>query len=625
MAENISISYSFQTGIGKPSATPPAAELIAFTSCELIDLGSGGTMLLSRDNGKQMIVTPEVAMALTYCTTFRTLQEHAHTLTETVPQLRGQVADVTKVLNMVNDAGLMLEAKTVCNRLNKKSEAAIPLPATRIFIITCDRPAAVQRLLDSMLQSTKLSIHDELVLVDDSRNPLNGEKNREAVAQFNLTSSKNMRYVGAEMQQHLLQQLVEALPEHASAIRFLIDRERWATFKSYGLARTVCLLLSTGYRCIVLDDDVLCQSVKPPSLSHGLSFGGGSNRELACFASEQELLQNAVYNDTDPLAGHASCLGMPLGQAIQQLTPDDIDQTFLRDSNAAMLNTLRETSPVLITQCGSWGDPGTQGSNWLTQLDKESLRGMLVKHGGLQGALNKRHYWLGRKCPNISKMAVMSQATGLDNSKLLPPYFPILRGEDYLFASMALFVHPDAAVVDYNWSVPHLPIDQREHAGSGGLMAAQPGVGLLARYIADRTDYDSGLNPTIRLEQLALILRELGECRQERLMTTARTELAVERASQLRQLGDMLQTTADLNSPEWAAFLQQGMERISGAQQQPAKLTDSTPEEITEDTILLRTQAVLTEFSGAVTAWPKIRDAATGIAKQIFSSDYAAP
>jgi hypothetical protein len=45
MADDVNISYSFQTG---PAATPAPAlnpadnELIAFTNCERVDLGSGG-------------------------------------------------------------------------------------------------------------------------------------------------------------------------------------------------------------------------------------------------------------------------------------------------------------------------------------------------------------------------------------------------------------------------------------------------------------------------------------------------------------------------------------------------------------------------------------------------------
>jgi hypothetical protein len=454
MADEVNISYSFQTGpapILTPSEKPADNALIAFTNCERVDLGNGGVLLLNRDNGKQMTISPEVATALTYCNTFKTLQEHAQTLVNTIPQLQGQLTDVTKVLDMVKDAGLMLNAQSICDRLSPDPIPAAELAPTRVCIITCDRPAAVERLLDSMLRAGNLSHHDEVLLVDDSRDPANGEQNRELVAKFNLRSAKNMCYVGATEQRKLLQQLIAAGPEHEEAIRFLIDRERWAQQKSYGLARNMCLLLSVGYRCIVLDDDVLCSSVLPPSQSESITFGGGSSRELACYSSEQELLQNAQFSDTDPLTGHARCLGMNLSQAIAQLDAGGINEATLHNANATMLNILQANSPILVTQCGSWGDPGTAGSSWFSHLGTESIERALAAPGGLSGAMENRHYWLGRNRPNISNMAVMSQATGLDNSRLLPPYFPVFRGEDYLFASLLVCLHPNAAVLDYNW------------------------------------------------------------------------------------------------------------------------------------------------------------------------------
>ena len=49
------------------------------------------------------------------------------------------------------------------------------LRPTRVCIITCDRPGTVERLLDSMLRSGNLSRHDELLMIDDSRDPANGD------------------------------------------------------------------------------------------------------------------------------------------------------------------------------------------------------------------------------------------------------------------------------------------------------------------------------------------------------------------------------------------------------------------------------------------------------------------
>ena len=273
MADDINISYSFQ-----PSPTPPLpptessadSELIAFTGCDRVDLGNNGVLLLNRANGKQMTIAPEVATALTYCTTFKTLGQHAQSLVDTIPQLQGQLSDVTAVLMSVLEAGLMLHAHSICDQLKSDdTQPVVKLAPTRVCILTCDRPEAVERLLDSMLRAGNLSQHDEIFLVDDSRKTANSEQNLELVVKFNLTTSKSIRYVGANEQLDLLQQLVKSLPEHESSIRFLIDRKRWADQKSYGLARTTCMLLTVGYRCIMLDDDILCSSVKPPRSQTG--------------------------------------------------------------------------------------------------------------------------------------------------------------------------------------------------------------------------------------------------------------------------------------------------------------------------------------------------------------------
>ena len=631
MADDVSISYSFQTG---PTATPAPAvnpaenDLIAFTNCDRVDLGNGGVLLQNRDNGKQMTISPEVATALTYCHTFKTLQEHAQTLVGTIPQLQGQLADVTNVLTMVKDAGLMLSAQSICDRLSPDEPPVAALAPTRVCIITCDRPAAVERLLDSMLHAGSLSSHDELFLVDDSRDPANGEQNRELVAKFNLTSSKDMRYLGATEQLKFLQAMIAAKPDDESAIRFLIDRERWAPHKSYGLARTMCLLLTVGYRCIVLDDDVLCSSVLPPNTGEGITFGGGSNRELACYASEQELMQKAAFSDTDPLTGHARCLGMSLSQALPQLDAKGINQATLHDASATMLNTLRADSPILVTQCGSWGDPGTAGSNWFFDLGPESIERILAAPGGLSSALSNRHYWLGRNRTNISKMAVMSQATGLDNSQLLPPYFPVLRGEDYLFASMVVCLHPTAAVLDYNWCVPHLPLEQR--GGSRAArepIAAQAGLGLCARYLVNCTDYESGVSPGTRLQKLAVLLEELSQRSPASLVATLRTELAQQHAEQLRLLDQQLKTAPDLGSQNWEGYLKRGVEEVNTALQTPINISDipHAPRELDEEELMGTAKSVMADFGSALMAWPGLREVAVKVCSQMIVSGEMAP
>ena len=190
MSQDSSISNPQQPEGQRPHSTDDT--LYAIADCERVDLQNGGVLLIHRHSDQQMIVAREVSVALHSCRTFRTLQGHADLLATTIPQLAGQQADVLNVLEMVRDNGLLTSAESVCERLCPPgTPAAANLPPTRVFIVTCDRPPAVQRLLESMLHAGNLSRHEHLFLVDDSRDSQNAVQNREAVAQFNLTSARS--------------------------------------------------------------------------------------------------------------------------------------------------------------------------------------------------------------------------------------------------------------------------------------------------------------------------------------------------------------------------------------------------------------------------------------------------
>jgi len=587
--------------------------LIAFINCEQVDLQNGSVLLLHKRNGKQLVVAPEVPIALGHCKLFRTPSEHAEVVTSSIPQLAGQQDDVIKVLTMVQDAGLMTTAESIAARIRSAEDTATSLPPTRAFIITCDRPAAVRRLLESMLHTSNLTRHQEIFLVDDSRKWLNADENREAVEKFNLTSAKNIRYVGADEQQQLLENLITALPQHEAAIRFLIDREHWAEHKSYGLARTICLLLSVGNRCIVMDDDVICSTAAAPHSSDGIAFADNT-REMAFYPDEQTMLTGVIKRDANPLTGHAQCLGMNLAQAVKSLGLEELSSSTLAGSDAAILGVLDGTSPILITQNGALGDPGSPSSNWFYQLGQESIQRMLETPGGHSGAQTNRHYWLGRSRPTFTKMAVMSQVTGLDNSRPLPPYFPINRGEDYIFGAMVEYLFPHAVALEYDWCVPHLPVDSRANADPGESVASRGSIGLLSKYITDHTNYEPDISFETRLEGLCVLIDELAESSNDGLSVLFRAGLAQLNAGKLKALNIQLQTARQNNGPQdWLNYLQKGQGELSAALQSPASPADIQGINMGESAVLATAKEYAAEFSAALRAWPAIRKAAATI------------
>jgi hypothetical protein len=619
MSDDAQISYSFsmgpQSGVNSPgeqsAATPSGqtgAALYAVDDYDTLDV-AGGALLVGKSTGAQMLVMPEVAMVLPHCTVFRTLQEHAQHLVAVFPQLGGNAADALRVLGLVRDAGLLVSAEQICQRVNVSAPTR-PLGRSKTFVITCDRPQAVERLLESMLQHAPLAQQEALYLVDDSRDAANAERNRDAVARFNLVSPTTLHYVGEVEQQRLAQALEAVVPTARESIAYLLQRAPWGDLPTYGRSRTLCLLLSVGSRCVVMDDDVLCQALTSPEQADGVAFSNGM-RDARFYGQASQWQQQWRPAATDPLSGHARCLGMGLGQALTALGVSRLEPAHLRGVSPSLFRNLNAATQVLVTQSGTLGDPGTVTNAWITKLGPDAVRRMLASPGGLQTALATRECWLGQPRPTFTKRPAMSQVTGLDNRECLPPYFPALRGEDQLFGAMLEFLFPDSVVLDYNWAVPHLPLEQRLGNSTGDSVAPRGGLHLVAAYLQEVAPAASTLDSAQRLALMAARLQELAELADEALLGRYRAALTRSQAVALQSINDRLADTGSLDA-DWQQYLETQGQACVAALQQPASLADNpavasgTPAEVVRG----RVRSAAAGFAQALRDWPLLREAA---------------
>lgn len=612
----------------KAAGQNPSPDTDLFAVDDYSTLGvAGGVLLVGRNTGGQMLVQPEVETVLQHCRVFRTLEAHGRHLVSLFPQLGGNVEDAVRVLAQVRQAGLFVSASALCQRLNERPDAAASLDRTKAFIITCDRPAAVTRLLESLLHNAQIARQKQLYLVDDSRDNASAEKNREAVEQFNLASPTSMIYFGAEEQRQLMAELEATLPEHQHAVRFLLDREHWGAFKTYGRSRTICLLLSVGERCVVMDDDVLCEALRmaPPMGEASLSDG---KCQAAFFESEQQWRQQWHPTEFDPLVGHARCLGLDLGAALSAIETRALQPADLFGVSASLFQGAGSEAPVLVTQSGTLGDPGTRDNAWLVNLPPESVRGMLAVPGGLHTALTTRQCWLGQPRPAVSKHAVMSQVTGLDNRRELPPYFPALRGEDQLFGAVVDFLFPESVVLEYDWAVPHLPLEERRGNPAGDPVVPRGGLQMVCSYLAEARPSDNAVGYATRLQLASGRLRELSELSTGMLLARFRAGLTRAQGFALQTLNDRLaeynalavqDTTAGVQwkaaGAQWKEHLEHHIQQCIAALQVPANLSDlgDAPAGADNERVADHIRRAAAGYAGALEAWPAIRAAARRI------------
>jgi hypothetical protein len=584
--------------------------LWSFTGIELIDASDELTLLLSTASEQRLLVRKEVAIALTHCEAYRTLRGHAEHLVATLPQLGGQVEPVIPVLAQIRDAGLLREGATSLRHLTTSVEKSSLAPV-QVFIITCDRPAAVERLLTSMAGSAALGLPEAYTLIDDSRDAALAEANQALVEAHNAKASFHVRYFGLEAREQLLAHLIATEPQHEDSIRFLLDRQHWGDLPTYGLSRSLALLLGVGSRVMIFDDDVLCEAVRSPLPEEPLHFGGISSRKAVFWSNDEDQEAAKKGLKDSPIALMARQLGSTLSEGIGTLSHGELPDVALKGANGAFVRSLKPESPILQTQCSTWGDPGTGSGHWISELDVASVDRLLEVPGGLVNTVDARAAWLGYDGPTLTKHGVMSQLTGYDASHLLPPFMPAFRGEDSLFAFMLLTLHPNSLVLNYSWAVPHRPLERRTSRSLKVPIAAQGGIALLTRWIGDNVQLSQAHTPTERLNTMAQGIDDLTRLSEADLQAFARTELANWQASQAGHFRRQLAQAPALQSANWQQYLERGHEEVFTALQQTPSWNDllgHAVEDPTHTLSLLRSGGQ--RLSNALKAWPLLWAAA---------------
>jgi hypothetical protein len=490
------------------SAVGSADELYAFPDCREYPLAKGMVLTVHPNGINRAVLSSDAVIMLNSCRSYKRVEDHSAYLLDTMPELRSREALVQKTLSQVIDSGLFERGSSFTEAL-VSSEAVVTKPPV-VAILTCERPGALSRLLDSILSNCSADSAELIFIIDDSNKVENQQLNKCLVDDYNRKSDIKFRYFGDELQAELLASLIAAAPELESSYRFMADRRRWRDEPSYGRSRNVALLLSIGRRLVVLDDDILCEALDPPESDAGVSFFS-NQREMDFFSGEEDFWQDfRRQSDRDPIKCHAAVLGHTLADAMGVLGKDP-GLHDLQGAPASVASRMSGESRVISTACGTLGDPGTVTNSNLLGLTDSSYGRLFGVQDKLAWALQERCIWSGSKQLAVLPSSNMSQILGLDNRVLLPPYFPVHRVEDALFGIMSSFVQSDSVVLDLPWAVAHLPMPRRRWETltiDTSRLRTYPA--LIFRQVAALDQAAASTNPEQRLLLLAKYYRELA-------------------------------------------------------------------------------------------------------------------
>jgi len=546
-------------------------KLYAFDLCKAYPLPEGRLLIRNPRNGRHAVLTPDVYGALLQCRRFHTLADHAAQVVADNPALQGQEAAVLDILRSVQKDGLMLSADIYTVTLQPAADPRYNVDKPVAAVITWERPEALERCLASLRENCDCSQLARIVIIDDSRSEAARTRNRAITQALEEHVETPVLHFGGEEQQGFLEAIIRQVPSIEQQVRFLIDGERWADHWTSGRARTLALLLSVGQRLLVLDDDILCEPWEPAQ-TDSVSFGDDA-RETRFYADRGQRSLTQATEAGDPLQRHLRTLGSRLADALGALGTAQLTAGAFEGADLETLERLRADSPVLVTECGTVGDPGTSNLNWLASLDGKSLEALSSNETAVDAAFDRADCWQGMRGARVLPRSNMSQLTGLDNRAMLPPYLPILRGEDRLFGDMLEFLHPAAVVIDQPWAIAHHPIPERQWtAEEQQFQVDQPFERLGLRWLERQDRSTMNKDPLKRLARLARVLEDFTELDDEAMRGEYEDFAIGERAADYRMVLATLQNTGEDAPERWRAFLTSATERLNRA------LVDNPPD-----------------------------------------------
>lgn len=603
---SISLSYTPDPSPNRPS-TPE--DLWSFAGVNSFSGPSGTVILQNRRTDARMIVTSDVAQALSFCTHFRTIAQHVEGIEAHMPALRGQPEAIRGALQNVRDHGLLQSAKALLTELKSDDVGKPRNTPVKVFVLTCDRPDLLERLLSSM---AKLPWPEEALgvwVIDDSKEKQASDRNREICNR--QLSDIHTHYVGADQRAALIDHILQQLPQAAEALKFALDKDRWPGLATYGQARNLAQLLSVGYRAIVFDDDTVCQAVAPPLAERGLRFGSLREREAVLYDSAAMQERHKLLIKESPIALMAKSIGRSLSQV---LTADgSINQmAAVNGVDGNELLRFNESSSAKLVQAGFWGDPGTGGANWLFYLPTNSLRRVLDDNTPLQTLIAARSTWAGFRGDTITPYGSMSAITGVDNTELMPPYLPVGRVEDLSFGIMLQRLHPNDFTYNCAWSVVHNPAENREDRSKLTPIATRAGLTNLIDWLGREPNDQWGLSAESRLLELSMQVRRLANMSEGALNTLVRSEVLSKQSALLQQTTTQTATCKNFaesaNRNHWLKFLATSGEELGQSVQNAS--VESIDQAAAAVGGLDALRALGHEFADCLSFWPEIRSAA---------------
>ena len=472
---------------------------------------AGDEMAVTYRTGKQPQVVPSFVVDFVQgCEKFRALEAHIADHAEAHGWGALEVASLRSWLPRLLEAGLLVSSFDLHAQIRAKPAEARPGAIEAIGFPTGGaRVPLMARALDSFIENTEAHGRSvEFLISDGSQQPAQREAFR-AMADARKT---RVLYAGENEKRRFAAELVERSGGSPEAVEFALFDPLGTGF-TCGANRNAVLLHGAGRMICSVDDDVVCRLAAPPEASDALAlFATCDPYSRSYFADRESARAAAQFVEVDYLAANEAMLG----RALADLLPGEAESLDVAQVDDEILRRIEVAATrVRATFTGHIGDPGIPTSTYYLFAQGKNRERLTASEALYRAALASRSVQTLTASRAIGDASVCpGMAMGLDHRELLPPFFPVLHAEDFIFGATLWRCCPDAVL-------GHLPFAIEHDPGPGKLIVRPSDLGtdrravvfefahLMRRFVLLQQPPPNANAPT-RMQTIGRALAELG-------------------------------------------------------------------------------------------------------------------
>jgi len=418
-----------------------------------VPVGNNQELLHCDLTGATSLVPKNEVRILQACQQFATLDEHAGRVCSELGLGVLHVAAVRQQLSKFADAGLVVPYSSMLARCKNGTTFDTASRISYFGVLTRNRPQYLHQCLESYAQGASQTERKIVFVVADQSDREYSAANAEAMDAVTSKFGVEVWHIDSERADKTACQLSELSGVPFSLVKFALLKDEGVPF-SGGANRNLLLLSSVGELMLQSDDDSVCRVMPAPDMRPGLVLSSAIDPAEFWFPTEGEMsAMEERFVSEDVFAFHERLLG----KTVQQCVLESDGAVDIDSAAASFYRRLdSKQAKILATNSGLVGESGRGEAQPIIVLDGDKRTRLTVSEQHYRYVQKTQRLLRGVTRPTITEGAVcFGFNLGLDNREIVPPFMPILRGEDSMFTPIFRAATTNGFFAILPWLVYH--------------------------------------------------------------------------------------------------------------------------------------------------------------------------